>query len=104
MLLLVCPMLDYRLLKESLNIITIDGPTVAIKKDRKSKDCEINVGNISLDIIIPTSKLFEKSGEGNKRNPQISPHLGLFIFLVNPCLALETYLQFSHLTSPIPTP
>ena len=75
MLLLVCSMLDYRLLKESLNIITIDGPTVAIKKDRKSKDCETNFGNNSKGIIIPTNKLAEKSGAGNKRNPLINPKI-----------------------------
>ena len=56
-------------------IIAIAGPTVAIKKDRKSKDCETNAGNNSIGNIIPTSKLFEKSGTGNKRNPQINPKI-----------------------------
>ena len=68
-------MLDYRPLKESQFIITIAGPTVAIKKDRKSKDCETNTGNKSTGNIIPTNKLFEKSGTGNKRNPQIKPKI-----------------------------
>tara|TARA_B110000263_G_scaffold238785_1_gene240361 strand:+ start:634 stop:876 length:243 start_codon:yes stop_codon:yes gene_type:complete len=67
--------LDYRLLKESYFIITIAGPTVANKKERNSNDCETNVGNNSTGSIIPTSKLLEKSGAGNKRNPPIKPKI-----------------------------
>ena len=54
-------------------IITIAGPTVAIKKDRNNNDCETKAGKNSAGNIIPTNKLFEKSGEGNKRNPQTRP-------------------------------
>ena len=56
-------------------IIAIAGPTVAIKKDRKSRDCETNIGNSSLGNKIPISKLCEKSGVGNKRNPQTKPRI-----------------------------
>ena len=49
------------------------GANVAIKKDKKSSDCDTNAGNNSTGSIIPTSKLFEKSGAGNKRNPPIRP-------------------------------
>ena len=49
------------------------GANVAIKKDKKSKDCDTNAGNNSTGSIIPTSKLLEKSGEGNKRIPPIKP-------------------------------
>ena len=46
---------------------------VATKKDKNSNDCATKVGNNSIGKIIPTKKLFEKSGAGNKRNPPISP-------------------------------
>ena len=49
------------------------GKNVADKKDKNNSDCEKNLGNISRGKIIPTSKLFEKSGAGNKRNPAINP-------------------------------
>ena len=46
---------------------------VAIKKDKKSKDCDTKAGNNSTGSIIPTSKLLEKSDVGNKRNPPNNP-------------------------------
>ena len=49
------------------------GTNVALKKDKKSNDCDTNAGNNSTGSIIPTSKLLEKSGEGNKRIPPIKP-------------------------------
>ena len=49
------------------------GENVAIKNDKNNSDCETNAGNISEGRIIPTNKLFEKSGTGNKRNPPINP-------------------------------
>ena len=49
------------------------GINVAIKNDKNNSDCETNAGNISIGKIIPTNKLFEKSGAGNKRNPPINP-------------------------------
>ena len=51
------------------------GANVAIKKDKNNKDWEIKYGNISIGNIIPTNKLFEKSGAGNKRNPKIRPNI-----------------------------
>ena len=56
-------------------IIAIAGPTVAIKNDRNNSDFEINIGNKSTGIKIPTSKLCEKSGVGNRRNPPINPKI-----------------------------
>ena len=49
------------------------GENVAIKNDKNNSDCVTNLGNISTGKIIPTSKLFEKSGTGNKRKPPINP-------------------------------
>ena len=46
---------------------------VAARKDINNNDCETKTGNKSTGKIIPTSKLFEKSGMGNKRNPTINP-------------------------------
>ena len=65
--------LGYRPLKESWLIITIAGTTVANKKDKNSNDCETNPSNSCDGNIIPTNKLLEKSGDGNKRNPPIKP-------------------------------
>ena len=42
-------------------------------KDKNNNDCKMNGENSSLDINTPTSKLLEKSGTGNKRNPTINP-------------------------------
>ena len=46
---------------------------VAARKDINNNDCETKTGNKSTGKIIPTSKLFEKSGVGNKKNPTIKP-------------------------------
>ena len=56
-----------------LNFQITVGTNVATKNDKNSSDCETNEGNISVGRIIPTNKLFEKSGTGNKRNPPINP-------------------------------
>ena len=50
-----------------------NGKKVATTKDRNNNDWEINGLNNSFEIKIPTNKLFEKSGEGNNKNPPISP-------------------------------
>ena len=52
-------------------------------KDKKSKDSVTKDVNKSFDIRIPTNKLFEKSGEGNSKNPPISP------------IKIEKYANFS---------
>ena len=49
------------------------GINVAIKNDKNNSDCETNTGNISVGKIIPTNRLFEKSGTGNNKNPPINP-------------------------------
>ena len=49
------------------------GKNVAIKNDKNNNDCETNAGNISVGKIIPTNRLFEKSGTGNNKNPPINP-------------------------------
>ena len=49
------------------------GVNVATIKDRNNSDCDIKEGKISTGKIIPTNKLFEKSGIGNKRKPPIRP-------------------------------
>ena len=41
--------------------------------DKNNNDWDINRLNISFDNNIPTNKLFEKSGEGKNKNPNISP-------------------------------
>ena len=85
MLQLVFQKLGYRLLKESYAIITIAGPTVAIKKDRNNNDCETNSGNKLFEIINPTNKLPEKSGVGNKNNHPNRPNI------------IEMYAMFSFM-------
>ena len=40
--------------------------------DKNNNDWDINGLNISFDNNIPTNKLFEKSGEGNNKNPAIT--------------------------------
>ena len=42
-------------------------------KDKNNNDCDTKAGNNSIGKIIPTNKLFEKSGAGNKRKPPINP-------------------------------
>ena len=49
------------------------GTNVATTKDKNNNDCDTNAGNNSVGNIIPTNKLLEKSGVGNKRNPPIKP-------------------------------
>ena len=49
------------------------GTNVATKKDKNNSDCDTKAGNSSAGSIIPTNKLLEKSGTGNKRNPPIKP-------------------------------
>ena len=49
------------------------GTNVATTKDKNNNDCDTNAGNNSAGNIIPTNKLLEKSGVGNKRNPPIKP-------------------------------
>ena len=49
------------------------GRNVATKKDKNNNDCDTNAGNRSVGSIIPTNKLLEKSGAGNKRNPPTKP-------------------------------
>ena len=49
------------------------GINVAAKKDKNNKDCDIKAGNNSIETIIPTKRLLEKSGAGNKRKPTINP-------------------------------
>ena len=41
--------------------------------DKNNNDWDINGLNISFFNNIPTTKLFEKSGEGKNKNPNISP-------------------------------
>ena len=55
------------------NFQIVTGKNVAIKNDKNSSDCETNLGNNSIGKIIPTSKLFEKSGKGNIKKPPINP-------------------------------
>ena len=45
---------------------------VAVINDRKSSDCETKIGNRSSGNIMPTNKLLEKSGTGNRRKPPIN--------------------------------
>ena len=49
------------------------GKKVAIMKDRNNKDWDTNDAKNSFGKIIPTNKLFEKSGDGNIKKPPISP-------------------------------
>ena len=54
--------------------ICMDLPTnVATIKDTNNSDWDIKEGKKSTGKIIPTNKLFEKSGIGNKRKPDIKP-------------------------------
>jgi hypothetical protein len=46
---------------------------VATIKDKNNNDCKMNGENNSLDINTPTSKLLEKSGNGNNKNPPTKP-------------------------------
>ena len=53
--------------------------------DKNNNDWDINGLNISFDNNIPTNKLFEKSGEGKNKNPNISP------------IMIEIYAVFSSI-------
>ena len=52
--------------------MTINGKKVASIKD-KNNNCDTIGANNSLGKIIPTNKLFEKSGAGNIKKPPIKP-------------------------------
>jgi len=56
---------------------------VATKKDKNNRDSDTKAGNNSAENNIPTNKLLEKSGAGNKRNPPIKP------------IIIDTYAVFS---------
>tara|TARA_B100000963_G_scaffold233322_1_gene203782 strand:- start:5 stop:175 length:171 start_codon:yes stop_codon:yes gene_type:complete len=49
------------------------GRKVAMIKDKNNKDCVTNGENSSLETIIPTSRLLEKSGNGNNKSPPLNP-------------------------------
>ena len=50
-----------------------NGRKVATAKDKNNNDWETKGANNSFGSNIPTSKLFEKSGEGNIKKPPINP-------------------------------
>ena len=52
---------------------TTNGKKVATIKDKNNNDCATKGPNSSLGNKIPTSKLFEKSGEGNIKKPPTNP-------------------------------
>ena len=56
-----------------LTLRTKKGKKVAMIKDKNNNDWDIKGLNISFDNNIPTNKLFEKSGEGNNKNPAKNP-------------------------------
>ena len=58
-----------------LNFKITTGTNVAVKKDKNNNDWDTKTGNNSTGKIIPTNKLFEKSGTGNKKNPPIKPKI-----------------------------
>ena len=49
------------------------GSKVAIKKEQKSNDLDINSGKILVGNKIPTNNDLEKSGVGKNINPPINP-------------------------------
>tara|TARA_Y100000992_G_scaffold118481_1_gene77656 strand:+ start:304 stop:477 length:174 start_codon:yes stop_codon:yes gene_type:complete len=49
------------------------GTNVANKKDKNNKDCDTKTGKKSTGMMIPTSKDFEKSGDGKNNIPAIKP-------------------------------
>ena len=51
------------------------GSKVAIKKEQKSKDLDINSGKILAGIRIPTNNDLEKSGVGKNISPPINPKI-----------------------------
>ena len=56
-----------------LTLRTKKGKKVAMIKDKNNNDCATNGPNSSLGISTPTSKLLEKSGDGNIKKPPINP-------------------------------
>ena len=56
-----------------LALRTNKGKKVAMIKDKNNNDWDIRGLNISFDNNIPTNKLFEKSGDGNNKNPAQNP-------------------------------
>ena len=46
---------------------------VAEKNDKNNNDCEIILGKKSIGNKVPTNKLLEKSGKGNRSKPAINP-------------------------------
>ena len=50
-----------------------NGRKVATTKDKNNNDWETNGAKNSFGIIIPTNKLFEKSGVGNIKKPPTNP-------------------------------
>ena len=56
-----------------LALIKKKGKKVATTKDKNNNDCDMNGDKDSTGIIIPKSKLFEKSGVGNNKKPPIRP-------------------------------
>ena len=50
-----------------------NGKKVATTKDKNNSDWEINGDNESMGIIMPKSKLFEKSGTGKIKKPLTKP-------------------------------
>ena len=51
----------------------IAGKNVATINDKNNNDLVTKGAKNSFDINPPTNKLFEKSGEGNSKNPPIKP-------------------------------
>ena len=54
-------------------LIKKKGKKVATTKDKNNKDWDMNGDKVSTGIIIPKSKLFEKSGAGKIKKPPIKP-------------------------------
>ncbi len=51
------------------------GSKVAIKKEKKSKDLDINSGKILIGNKIPTNNDLEKSGVGKNISPPTNPKI-----------------------------
>ena len=56
-----------------LNLQISTGINVAEKNDKNNNDCEIILGKKSIGNKMPTNKLLEKSGKGNRSKPAINP-------------------------------
>ena len=55
-----------------LNLQISTGINVAEKNDKNNNDCEIILGKKSIGNKVPTNKLLEKSGKGNRSKPAIN--------------------------------